>query len=117
MWPIAEEFRGDARGGVVIGAGSFDLAECTRCSSRCICAVRVRIWVREVELGSPLVVVGGALVLVFRMTEGVAFLVRTEFGGAIDPLELLKLPDAYRGTVGLGVVLESPEGSLSLLFG
>jgi hypothetical protein len=51
------------------------------------------------------------------MTDGVAFLVRTEFGGAIDPLELRKLPDGYRGAVGLGVVLESPEGSLSLLFG
>lgn len=28
--------RGDPRGGVLTGAGSFDLADCTRCSSFCI---------------------------------------------------------------------------------
>lgn len=74
----------------MMGAGSFDLAECTRCSSRCICDCRVRTCVREVELGNPLV--GGALALVFRMTEGVAFLVRTELEGAAAPLELA-VPD------------------------
>ena len=42
--PKAEEtFLGDARGGVLTGAGSFDLAEWTRCSSLCICAVRLRM--------------------------------------------------------------------------
>lgn len=48
-----DPFRGDARGGVWTGAGSFDLADCTRCSSRCIWAVRLRICVRDVELGRP----------------------------------------------------------------
>jgi hypothetical protein len=43
---------GEARGGVRVGPGSLDRAECTRASSRCICAVRVRIWVSEFEVGS-----------------------------------------------------------------
>jgi hypothetical protein len=49
MWlcPIAESVRGDALGGVLIGAGSFDRADCTRCSSLCIWAVSVRICVRD----------------------------------------------------------------------
>ena len=42
--PKAEPLRGDARGGVVIGAGSFDLAECTRASSFCILPRRLRNW-------------------------------------------------------------------------
>lgn len=70
---------------------------------------------RDVEFGRPRV--GGALALVFLMTDGVAFLVRVVEGGTVGPLELRKLPDAYRGAVGLGVVLESPDGNLSLLFG
>ena len=68
------------------GAGSFDLADCTRCSSFCICAVRVRIWVREVEFGRPRV--AGAFDLAFRITDGVAFLAREELVGAVGPLEL-----------------------------
>ena len=99
---------------MLIGAGSFDLADWTRCSSRCICAVRLRIWVSEVEFGNPRV--AGALVLVCRITEGVAFLVRVELGGAVGPLEVRKFPDGNR-VVGLGVVLESPEGNFNLLFG
>lgn len=43
--------RGEARGGVYVGAGSLERAECTLASSRCICAVRVRIWERELEAG------------------------------------------------------------------
>jgi hypothetical protein len=70
--------------------------------------------VSEVELGNPRV--AGALVLVCRMTEGVAFLVRVELGGAVGPLEVRKVPDGNR-VEGLGVVLESPEGSFNLLFG
>lgn len=113
-----DELLGDARGGVLIGPGSLDLAECTRCSSSCICAVSVRICVSDEELGKPLV--AGALARVLRITEGVAFLFRTELdNGVADVLEPRKLPvaAAYRGAAGLGVVLESPEGNLSLLFG
>jgi len=65
-------------------------------------------------LGKPLV--AGALALAFRMTDGVAFLAREELVGAVGPLELRRFDDGYRD-VGLGVVLESPEGSFSLLFG
>jgi len=101
---------------VLTGAGSFDLADCTRCSSLCICAVRVRIWVRDVELGRPRV--AGAFALAFRMTEGVAFLALEELVGPVGPLEDRKVDDdeGYR-VVGLGVVLESPEGIFILLFG
>lgn len=50
--PWAAADLGDARGGVCVGAGSFDLADCTLASSRCICAVSERICVRELEAGS-----------------------------------------------------------------
>jgi hypothetical protein len=115
LWPIAEPFRGDARGGVLTGAGSFDLADWTRCSSFCICAVRVLMCVRDCEFGMPRV--AGAFDLAFLMTDGVAFLVRDELSGAVGPLELRKVPDGSRDAVGFGVVLESPEGSFNLLFG
>lgn len=74
------------------------------------------MWVSEVELGRPRV--AGAFVLAFRITAGVAFLIREELGGAVTggPLELRRLVDGYRAA-GLGVVLESPEGSFILLFG
>lgn len=85
-----ETVRGDARGGVCTGAGSFDLAECTRCSNRCICAVRLRMCVSDVEFGNPRV--AGALVLVWRMTAGVAFLALEEDVGAMGPFELRRLP-------------------------
>jgi hypothetical protein len=88
---MAETFRGEDCGGVLTGAGSFDLADCTRCSSRCICAVRVRICVREVEFGNPRV--GGAFAFVFRMTDGVAFLGREAGFGIAGPRELRKLID------------------------
>jgi hypothetical protein len=99
---------------VLTGAGNFDLADCTRCSSLCICAVRLRMCVKDVEFGSPRV--AGAFALAFRITDGVAFLALEELVGAVGPLELRKFPDGYR-VVGLGVVLESPEGSFNLLFG
>jgi hypothetical protein len=70
--------------------------------------------VKDVEFGSPRV--AGAFALAFRITDGVAFLVLEELVGAVGPLELRKFPDGYR-VVGLGVVLESPEGSFNLLFG
>ena len=44
------EPRGDARGGVVVGAGSLDRTLWTRASRRCIWAARVRMWVRVVEV-------------------------------------------------------------------
>lgn len=43
-WLAAETLRGEARGGVVVGAGSLDLAELTRCSRFCIFPIRPRIW-------------------------------------------------------------------------
>ncbi len=58
----------------------------------------------------------GALLLAFRITEGVAFLAREELVGAVGPLELRRFPDGYRAA-GFGVVLESPVGSFSLLLG
>ena len=116
MYPIAEAFLGDPRGGVLIGAGSFERADCTRCSRRCICAVRVRICVRDVELGKPLV--AGAFALVLRMTAGVAFRFLVVLGVGIDiPLEVRKPDEGYRCAAGFGVVLESPEGSFNLLLG
>src|SRR5688572_13194073 len=44
--------RGDARGGVCVGAGSFERADCTRASSRCICAVSVLMCDSELDEGS-----------------------------------------------------------------
>lgn len=64
-------FLGLDLGGVLTGAGSLLLADCTLCSSRCICAVSVRICVSEVEFGKPLVAVGGGLDLAPRITPEV----------------------------------------------
>lgn len=47
----APAVRGEARGGVCVGAGSLDRTECTLASSRCICAVRVRMCDRELDAG------------------------------------------------------------------
>lgn len=50
--PMPPLKRGDCLGGVCAGpAGSLERAEWTRASSFCICAVRVRIWVRELDGG------------------------------------------------------------------
>ena len=49
LWPRAEPLLGDARGGVVIGAGSFDLAECRRSSNFCIFPRRLRNWYTEFD--------------------------------------------------------------------
>jgi hypothetical protein len=69
-----------------------------------------------VELGT-FRVVGGAFVRTFRITEGVASLLRAGVGAADPgPSELRRLPDGILVT-GFGVVLESPVGSFSLLFG
>lgn len=52
-WPRAEPPRGEACGGVEVGAGSFDRAELTRCSSFCIFPIRPRIWCSEPEEETP----------------------------------------------------------------
>lgn len=44
--------RGDALGGVPVGPGSLERTDCTRCSRRCICAVRLRMCESELEAGS-----------------------------------------------------------------
>lgn len=44
--------RGEARGGVKVGAGSLERAECTLASSFCIWAVSDRMWESELEAGS-----------------------------------------------------------------
>jgi hypothetical protein len=45
MWcPNALPFRGLARGGVFVGAGSLERAEYTRSSSFCILPISPRIW-------------------------------------------------------------------------
>ena len=49
--PPMAEVRGEARGGVLTGPGSLDRALCTRCSSRCICPIRPRIWYSDFEAG------------------------------------------------------------------
>ena len=58
----------------------------------------------------------GALTLVCRMTEGVAFLVRKELADDAGPREERKPDDVYL-IEGFGVVLEFPDGNFSLVFG
>lgn len=54
MWcPSALAFRGLARGGVCVGAGSLDRTLCTRSSSFCMLPIRLRIWYRDPDLGRP----------------------------------------------------------------
>lgn len=59
---FSNSLRGEDLGGVNTGVGSFDRADCTRCSSLCICAVSDRMCVKELEFGRPLV--AGAFTLV-----------------------------------------------------
>jgi hypothetical protein len=94
---------GEARGGVRAGPGSLDRAECTRASSRCICAVRVRMWVSEFEVGSLFEAERGPT----ARCAGVRMVV-------VPPVEM-RLPGARVVAVGgfekgLGVVLTSAEG-------
>lgn len=96
---------GDARGGVCVGAGSLDRAECTRASKRCIWAVRVRICERELDEGS-LWVGGRALRFAGVRSGGPPVEVRLADG---------RVP-AARGTLalGLGVMPWSVEGKRDL---
>lgn len=96
--PMTDE-RGDALGGVLTGAGSLERADCTRASRRCICAVRDRIWVSEVEVGSLWEV---ARFVVVRAGAGVRVWVAARVpGGRIDELDEV---DELRAR-GFGVVL------------
>lgn len=45
--------RGEPREDVSDGAGSRDLADCTRSSSFCILPIRPRIWNKDPDFGSP----------------------------------------------------------------
>ena len=101
------EARGDARGGVCVGAGSLDRTECTRASRRCICAVSVRICERELEAGI-LCVPGRAAVERFAGVRNAAGLAPIEgrLAGARDVVEGAGL------VRGFGVA--SAEGSRDL---
>lgn len=97
--------RGEARGGVLVGPGSFERADCTRASSRCICAVSERMWDRELEAGSLCEAERGPV---------------ARFAGvrSVPPVEI-RLPGARFGAVigsplGLGVVLLSEDGNRDL---
>ncbi|MDU7307036.1 MAG: hypothetical protein E7L41_22005 [Escherichia coli] len=98
---------GDALGGVLVGAGSFDRADCTLASSRCICAVSERMCVSELDAGS-LCVVGRVLVDRFA-------------GVRRDAPPDMRGPAAARLSVpmlgcvrGLGVALLSSDGRRDL---
>lgn len=52
-WPSAEPLRGDARGGVEVGAGNFERADLSRCSRFVIFVLKPRIWWRDPEWGRP----------------------------------------------------------------
>lgn len=52
-WPRDEPLRGDARGGVEVGAGSFDLTECTLCSRLCILLMRPWRWYNDPDCTIP----------------------------------------------------------------
>jgi hypothetical protein len=93
---------------VLTGAGSLDLADWTRCSSRCICAVKLRICVRDVEFGAPLVETD--LLAVFRMIDGVCLAALTGIGGRVG-----REIEASRD--GFSVVLVSADGNRILLGG
>lgn len=64
--PTMAEVRGEARGGVLTGPGSLDRALCTRCSSRCICPIRPRIWYSDFEAG-----IAGAGSADWPLSEGI----------------------------------------------
>lgn len=87
---------------MLIGAGSLDRADWTRASRRCICAVRERMWEREVEAGilwdvdrEPGTFGAGVLVV------GVVVATRVP-GGRLD----VEVENCF----GFGVILWSAEG-------
>ena len=76
-WPSAEPLRGEAPGGVDVGPGNFDRADCTRCSSNCILLINPWRWYKDPEDGrpGPLALVFGRLLAVGRAYDGVRSLV------------------------------------------
>lgn len=104
----APPLRGDARGGVTLGAGSFDRAVCTLCSRFCILPISPRIWYSDPDFGrpGPWELLAWVLRVVLRGNEGVAWLEAIEPDG---PREYLEILDEY---CGRGVVLESAIDAL-----
>lgn len=102
--------RGEARGGVGLGAGSLDRAFWTRASSFCILAVRDRIWDKEVDGTTPLAGVraGGGLgaMGLFAVPARKVEFVAERVGGR---------DDAVDDNLGRGVTVVSIEGSLDFL--
>ena len=100
--------RGDERGGVLVGPGpgSLERADCTRASSRCICAVRVRMWVRELDCGS-LLVEGRADLAAEDRWAGVRIALE------VVATRVVRVDDVDAvNALGFGVMLFSAEGSL-----
>ena len=52
-WPMAEPLRGEAWGGVEVGAGNFERADFRRCSRFVILVLSPRIWWSDPECGRP----------------------------------------------------------------
>lgn len=96
--------RGDARGGVRTGAGSLERTLWTRASRRCICAVRERMWVSELEVGSLCEAERGTVV---REGAGVRVFVTARAPDGRIPVLVRAL--------GLGVTLRSAEGMRDLV--
>lgn len=108
LWTPRTDERGEARGGVVTGAGSFDRALCTRASRRCIWAVRVLMWARELLAG-----LGGMRV---EMERGAVRGAGVRVGGPVEgrpPDGRVLLTDVVKER-GLGVMLCSVDGRRDL---
>lgn len=101
------EGRGDARGGVIVGPGSLERADCTRASRRCIWAVSDRMCEREVDGAIPLGAARGAAG--FAGTgRGAVVVVRDDtVADLVGGRE-----DAEDDSRGRGVTLESMDGNL-----
>jgi hypothetical protein len=83
--PTTDPERGEPRDEVSEGAGSSDLADCTRSSSFCIFPIKPRIWYKDPDLGNP--DVRGAFILVMLVREA------TE---GVERLAVLKARDEAR---------------------
>lgn len=92
-WPAALGTRGLARGGVDVGAGSLERAECTRSSSFCILPISPRIWYRDPDLGRP------AADALFPMLGRVCLCPGAALGGRI--IEGVRRPPAFPPWAGI----------------
>lgn len=124
---LVTEDMGEPRGGVVLGAGNFERTDCTRASRRCIWAVRVRMWLRDVDGGNrfpgprlPFVPVdrGAVVVRIDEPVEPVAA-ARAVVGREVEVAGLdfgVTLGsnggnlDAFLGLVGAGVMIDDALG-------